>query len=157
LHKPLGNPRLVQNFDRRNGISGQAHRSVSGGVGVNDHGATGAGDGYSRAVVCPSITVNLEKMRIVKLVPKLAFYNPKCPQCGKRMKSMGKGKGFRCEKCGFRSSRLNKITVESHRDLEVGLYITSPRSQRHLTKPHSRYGREKSQAPHKMIQGWHFP
>ncbi len=103
------------------------------------------------------ITINLEKMRILRLAPKIDFRNPTCSQCGKRMESMGRGKGFRCKKCGFRSSRLEKVAVESKRSLKRKLYITSPRSQRHLAKPHLRYGREKSNAPKNMIKDWHSP
>ena len=103
------------------------------------------------------ITINLEKMRILRLVPKIDFRNPTCSQCGKRMESMGRGKGYRCKKCGFRSSRLEKVAVESKRSLERKLYITSPRSQRHLAKPFLRYGREKSNAPKNMIKDWHSP
>lgn len=103
------------------------------------------------------VTVNLEKIRILKLAPKATFSNPTCPECGKRMESMGTGKGFRCKKCGFRSSQLGKVTAKGKRKLKRGLYITSPRSQRHLTKPLCRYGREKSGAPSKMIKDWHFP
>jgi len=103
------------------------------------------------------ITVNLEKIRVLKLAPKVVFSNPLCPQCGKRMKSMGKGKGFRCDKCSFRSSNLQKITLKGERSLKAGLYITPPRSQRHLTKPLCRYGKEKSEASKRMIEGWHLP
>jgi tRNA(Ile2)-agmatinylcytidine synthase len=104
-----------------------------------------------------SVTINLEKIRILKLAPKATFSNPTCIECGKRMESMGTGKGFRCKKCGFRSSQIGKVTVKRKRILKRGLYITSPRSQRHLTKPLCRYGREKSCAPKKMIRDWHFP
>ncbi len=103
------------------------------------------------------VTINLEKMRILKLVPKIDYRNPMCSQCNKRMESMGREKGFRCKKCGFRSSTLKKVAAESKRCLERKLYITSPRSQRHLTKPHLRYGREKSKAPKNMIKNWHSP
>lgn len=103
------------------------------------------------------VTINLEKIRILKLAPKISFFNPKCPHCGKRMKSMGKEKGFRCDRCGFRSSKLKKVAVENKRVVRKGLYITSQRSQRHLTKPMLRYGREKTNAPKKMIGDWHFP
>jgi len=102
-------------------------------------------------------TVNLEKMQILELAPKTTLLNPKCPLCGRRMKSMGRGQGFRCERCGHRSADLRKVSVRSKRDLRKGLYITSPRSQRHLTKPQCRYGREKSGKPNKMIEKWHFP
>jgi tRNA(Ile2)-agmatinylcytidine synthase len=104
-----------------------------------------------------SVTINLEKMKVLKLATKINFFNPPCPQCGKRMKSMGKGQGFRCDRCGLRSSKLKKLAVEVKRDLKEGLYVTSPRSQRHLTKPLCRYGREKVDAPKRMIKGWHFP
>jgi len=103
------------------------------------------------------LTINLEKLRILELAPKASFVNPSCPECGRRMKSMGKNQGFRCDKCGFRSSQLKKLEVNEERGLERGLYITSPRSQRHLTKPHCRYGREKSGASKEMIENWHYP
>ncbi len=103
------------------------------------------------------ITINLEKMRILKLAPTVVLHNPMCPRCGRRMKSMGLKKGFRCEKCGFRSSRLEKVAVEHKRNLDPKIYVTSPKSQRHLTKPLCRYGKEKSGVPKKMIGDWHFP
>jgi tRNA(Ile2)-agmatinylcytidine synthase len=103
------------------------------------------------------LTINLEKMNVLDLAPKTSFVNPSCPECGTRVKSMGKNQGFRCDKCGFRSSGLKKLEVRAERGLERGLYITSPRSQRHLTKPHCRYGREKAGAPKTMIENWHCP
>ncbi len=103
------------------------------------------------------LTINLEKMRVLKLVPRISFANPSCPECTKRMKSMGKNQDFRCDKCGFRSSELKKLEVKEERGLERGLYITSPRSQRHLTKPHYRYGKEKAGASKEMIENWHHP
>jgi tRNA(Ile2)-agmatinylcytidine synthase len=103
------------------------------------------------------LTINLEKMNVLELAPNTLFVNPSCPECGKRTKSMGKNQGFRCDKCGFRSSQLKKMEVRQERRLETGLYITSLRSQRHLTKPHRRYGREKAGAPKTMIKNWHTP
>ena len=103
------------------------------------------------------ITINLEKLRVLRLAPRIVFRNPICPECGKRTKSMGKDQGFRCKKCGFRSSELKKMSVRGKRNLKKDLYTTSPRSQRHLTKPLCRYGKEKSNAPKEMIKSWHFP
>jgi tRNA(Ile2)-agmatinylcytidine synthase len=103
------------------------------------------------------LTINLEKMNVLELAPSVSFVNPSCPECGTRVKSMGKNQGFRCDKCGFCSSGLKKLEVRVERGLERGLYITSPRSQRHLTKPHCRYGREKAGAPKTMIENWHYP
>jgi len=103
------------------------------------------------------VTLNLEKFRVLLLAPKIVLHNPFCPQCEKRMKSMGANKGFRCEKCGFRGRQLEKVKVKVNRNLKQKLCITSPRSQRHLTKPLSRYGLEKKGSPKKMILHWHFP
>ncbi len=103
------------------------------------------------------MTINLEKLRILKLSRKVVLHNPKCSQCGKRMTSMGLNKGFRCERCGFRSSRLEKLAIEHKRNLQMGIHITSPRSQRHLTKPLCRYGKEKSDTPKRMVSDWCFP
>jgi len=89
------------------------------------------------------VTINLEKIRVVKLVPNIMFRNPFCPNCGKRVTSMGRKKGFRCEKCGLRAPKLEKLVFQVERLLKPGLYITPPRSQRHMTKPFSRYGLEK--------------
>lgn len=89
------------------------------------------------------VTINLEKIRIVELAPEVVFQNPLCPVCGKRTKSMGTEKGFRCKKCGFRAPKSRKLVSEVERSIKYGIYITTPRSQRHLTKPLSRYGLEK--------------
>ncbi|MBS7616698.1 DUF1743 domain-containing protein [Candidatus Bathyarchaeota archaeon] len=113
-------------------------------------------------VRCPSqntsLTVNLEKLRLLKLAPEIVYLNPFCPKCGKRLKSMGKGKGFRCEKCNSRFPKIGKVAIKIKREVKKGLYITSPRSQRHLTKPFVRYGMEKRRAQFgKLIDEWHFP
>jgi tRNA(Ile2)-agmatinylcytidine synthase len=104
------------------------------------------------------LTLNLEKMRLLRLAAKTVFQNPPCPNCGKRLKSMGRGQGLRCEKCRLRYPRLMKTQIGLKRDISGGLYITSVRSQRHLTKPFTRYGLEKNRnAVSGLIDGWHFP
>jgi tRNA(Ile2)-agmatinylcytidine synthase len=104
------------------------------------------------------LTLNLEKIRLLKLASKIAYQNPICPECGKHLKSMGKNKGFRCDECGSRYPEAEKIEVKLERDIRRGLYITSTRSQRHLTKPYIRYGMEKHhQTVERLIENWHFP
>jgi tRNA(Ile2)-agmatinylcytidine synthase len=104
------------------------------------------------------LTINLEKIRLLKLAPKIVIQNPICQKCGKRLKSMGTNKGFKCDKCGSRYPNLGKVEAEFKREARRGLYITSTRSQRHLTKPFSRYGREKRRkTAKKLIENWHFP
>jgi tRNA(Ile2)-agmatinylcytidine synthase len=104
------------------------------------------------------LTINLEKIRLLKVTPKIVYQNPICPKCGKRLKSMGKNKGFRCEKCGLRDTSVGKVEVRMKREIKRGLYITSTRSQRHLTKPFVRYGMEKRHGKDvRLIENWHFP
>jgi len=92
------------------------------------------------------VTINLEKIRVVKLAPNLVTKNPLCPVCGKRMKSMGRGQGFECRRCGYHGPNLKKVTSEAERPIRPRLFITTPRSQRHLTKPLTRYGLEKPES-----------
>jgi len=104
------------------------------------------------------LTINLEKIRVLRLAPKNAYHNPLCSKCGKRLKSMGKNQGFRCEKCGSRYPRLEKVAEPVGRNVKRGLYMTATRSQRHLTKPFRRYGLEKRCGTvEELIDDWHFP
>jgi len=104
------------------------------------------------------LTINLEKIRVPKLAQQVVYRNPVCPTCGKRLKSMGLNKGYRCDKCGARYKELTKAEIRVKRELRKGLYITSTRSQRHLTKPYGRYGMEKRHQNVKgLIKEWHFP
>ena len=95
---------------------------------------------------------------MLTLAPKTVFRNPACPKCGKRLESMGKEQGFRCKKCGTRFNDARKVEAAVGRDLQAGLYVTSTRSQRHLTKPLRRYGLEKQGIlAEGMIENWHSP
>jgi len=109
-----------------------------------------------KATANKPVTINLEKISIKSLAKKTVSENPLCPNCNKRLKSMGKNQGLRCEKCGSKYSELKKTESVMPRALKVGLYVTSTRSQRHLTKPLRRYGLEKACREHEpMIDGWH--
>lgn len=103
------------------------------------------------------ITINLEKLEILRLAEHIAYRNPKCPNCGKTMKSAGKNKGFKCPNCGFKSKTLSKICIKIPRNLRPGLYTPPPRAFRHLMKPLQRYGKEKKIPPKNIIPKWHHP
>jgi tRNA(Ile2)-agmatinylcytidine synthase len=115
--------------------------------------------GAVRAPSCgKGLTVNLEKIGVLSLTRKTVLRNPVCPRCGKRLGSMGRNKGFRCKKCRVRFDGARKVDVAVDRSLRMGLYITSTRSQRHLTKPLRRYGLEKHGVAVKgLIKSWHSP
>ena len=79
-------------------------------------------------------TLNIEKINIRSLDNRV-LRNPLC--CDKRMKSMGKGQGFRCEKCGAVKREQEVETVE--REIEAGFYEVPSCARRHLSKPLVRY------------------
>jgi len=109
-----------------------------------------------KATTTKPLTINLEKINILNLQSKVQSLNPLCPNCSKRLKSMGKNQGLRCEKCGQKYTELKKNETLLPRALKTGLYVTSTRSQRHLTKPLRRYGLEKNcHAIEALIKDWH--
>lgn len=81
------------------------------------------------------LTLNLEKIEILKLVKQLAKRNPKCPKCGKRMKSSGRKKGYTCKKCKLRAPSSAVEIVEIPRRIVTGKFEVPPRARRHLARP----------------------
>ena len=79
-------------------------------------------------------TFNVEKFQVVGL-NDVEYRNPIC-ECGKRMTSAGRNKGFKCKKCGNKIKSSEKVPVEIKRDLERGQFYETPVSaRRHLSKP----------------------
>jgi tRNA(Ile2)-agmatinylcytidine synthase len=79
-------------------------------------------------------TLNIEKIEIISLNLH-ELRNPLC--CGKRMKSSGRGQGYRCEKCGAKAKEQIVEAVE--RNISTGFYEVPPSARRHLSKPLIRY------------------
>ncbi|WP_407393760.1 DUF1743 domain-containing protein [Methanobrevibacter sp.] len=79
-------------------------------------------------------TFNIEKFQVIKL-NDIVYQNPIC-ECGKRMTSAGKNKGFKCKKCGKRIESSEKVPVKIKRNLENSKFYETPVSaRRHLSKP----------------------
>ncbi len=78
-------------------------------------------------------TLNIEKIRIMELAPLFKEENPLC-DCGKRMKSAGMDKGFKCPKCSNKLRDGQKIRIEIPRDIDRGFYEVPPSARRHLSK-----------------------
>ena len=78
-------------------------------------------------------SINLEKMNVVSLAKASTVRPPVCTACNKRMTSDGKGKGWKCKKCGARAEvpDVQEIT----RTLKAGWYEVPPTARRHLAKP----------------------
>ncbi len=78
-------------------------------------------------------TVNLERLEILELKENTVLEAPVC--CSRRMTSAGKGKGFKCKKCGRRAGQDEAVMKEKPRELSTGLFMPPERAQRHLSKP----------------------
>lgn len=79
-------------------------------------------------------TFNIEKFQVVKL-NDVEYKNPIC-ECGKRMTSAGKNKGFKCKKCGNKINDNKKVPIKIFRKLKNGQFYETPVSaRRHLSKP----------------------
>lgn len=79
-------------------------------------------------------TFNIEKFKLLEVAPQYNILNPVC-DCGKRMKSAGKNKGFKCPKCGNKTSSDEKIKEIIPRDIVEGFYEVPTEARRHLSKP----------------------
>jgi len=113
--------------------------------------------GIRRGTGIHSRTLNLEKIKVLDLAQDIRFENPRCSKCGSRMESAGRRQGFRCRKCKMEDPYARKIHVAVERTLAPGMYIPPPRAHRHLTKPISRYGKEKTSVGFSLIEPWHSP
>lgn len=83
-------------------------------------------------------TFNVEKFQVIKL-NDVEYKNPVC-ECGKRMTSAGKNKGFKCKKCGNKIESSEKIPEKIPRNLEnLKFYETPVSARRHLSKPICRF------------------
>ena len=78
-------------------------------------------------------SINLEKMKVISPARVHEARPPLCSACNKRMTSNGKGKGWKCKKCGARADQPD--VREISRTLEPGWFEVPPTARRHLAKP----------------------
>jgi tRNA(Ile2)-agmatinylcytidine synthase len=94
-------------------------------------------------VACGSVrddprTLNLEKVKLLGLGSKTQTVktgNPRCPSCGKRMKSIGTKAGYRCLRCGTKAGEAEAVYEERPRDISLGWHEVPPGARRHLARP----------------------
>jgi tRNA(Ile2)-agmatinylcytidine synthase len=109
------------------------------------------GGGVRKASRTHPAVLNIEYLKVVKLAQKKIQQNPLCPNCNVRMKSEGKGQGFACPNCeAYAKKKVSRILP---RGIMEGLYLPPLHSQRHLTKPLKRYGKEKNYKAG-LVDGW---
>lgn len=75
--------------------------------------------------------IHVEKFCLGKAAKKEVRASPRCPVCGGRMTSAGKGKGYKCREC---SGRI-RDTEAASRGIAEGWYEVPPDARRHLSKP----------------------
>ncbi|MDD1775419.1 MAG: tRNA(Ile)(2)-agmatinylcytidine synthase, partial [Methanobacterium sp.] len=83
-------------------------------------------------------TLNVEKFQLIEPAKDYKAVNPLC-DCGKRMKSAGRDKGFKCVKCGRKLRDGKKVLEKVERTIEKGFYEVPPSARRHLSKPLIRF------------------
>ncbi|BDC19265.1 tRNA(Ile)(2)-agmatinylcytidine synthase [Acidianus sp. HS-5] len=76
--------------------------------------------------------IDAERLEVLSLSKNIEYRNPRCPVCEHSTESLGKDKGYRCKKCGYKF-HSNKEIIENPRSISLGTYQT--RAYRHLTKP----------------------
>ncbi len=79
------------------------------------------------------LTINLEKLEILKLGKALGEINPACKSCGRRMESSGKDQGYRCRRCRTKAEHKEVVTLK--RAIKPGLYGVPTRAMRHISMP----------------------
>jgi len=91
------------------------------------------GDGIVAVGSYKKGSINLEKLCLVAPARDLRIQAPLCTACSKRMTSDGKGKGYKCRKCGVHA--MEPEVQETPRTLTAGWYEVPPTARRHLAKP----------------------
>lgn len=77
--------------------------------------------------------INLEKLELVSAARLTVRESPFCPDCGSRMTSAGRDKGFKCRRCSRRL--VNPVIREVQRTIAPGWYEVPPSARRHLARP----------------------
>lgn len=81
------------------------------------------------------LTLNLEKLEVIRLRDVYAERAPRCQDCGRAMKSVGSGKGYRCKGCGRVDPNATKVRVRVERKVREGVYEVAVSARRHLVRP----------------------
>ena len=82
---------------------------------------------------CKNGSINLEKIQIITCPEIVRQRPPLCPSCGKRMKSDGVNKGWKCRRCKTRAEEPE--IIHEQRTVSPGWYEVPPSARRHLVKP----------------------
>ncbi|NHJ48745.1 MAG: DUF1743 domain-containing protein [Asgard group archaeon] len=84
------------------------------------------------------LTINIERLEVNSLLEIYKTENPFCDECGSRLKSAGKNKGYKCFKCSSVYREKIPIKTPITREIELKEYLPPIIAQRHLAKPLAR-------------------
>lgn len=83
----------------------------------------------------PVPLVKLEKLRFIELAPQFERAPPpRCPVCGRTMKSAGASQGYRCRTCSTKAPKP-EAAVEVPRTAALGWHEVPVIARRHLHRP----------------------
>ncbi len=122
---PYGN--VVVAFFRETGPLQRAARLLAPGDEVEVGGGVRPGAGRDDVVLAA------ELMRVLRVSRASLRLPPRCPRDGSTMERAGRGKGFRCPRCGLRAPEGAAVEVELPRALMPGTYLPRQGRLRHLT------------------------
>lgn len=79
------------------------------------------------------VTIAAELMRVLRVSEVTLSLPPRCPRDGSTMESLGRGKGYRCPRCGLRLPEGTEVLARLPRGLMPGTYLPRQGRLRHLT------------------------
>ncbi len=78
-------------------------------------------------------TVRLEGLELLQPSPRIRRARPpQCPDCHRQMHSLGRGRGFRCDRCRMRRPPESALPVAPPPSLDRGPVHPTPSARRHL-------------------------
>lgn len=78
-------------------------------------------------------TFRVEGVELLSVSPRaLPGPNPRCPQCDRRMRSLGSARGFRCDGCRVRVPPERRSAIRRLPEFPPGVYHPTPSARRHL-------------------------
>jgi len=80
-------------------------------------------------------TIAVDKFRVLEATPRYRRVAPLCVRCGSRMKSAGRGGGYKCPKCGYQDPLASPSSIYEPRVAPLGWRAPRPGRLRHLTAP----------------------
>ena len=80
-------------------------------------------------------TLSVEALHRAVSRPRTVRLAPRCPRCGRRMKSAGRGKGYKCPSCGYRDRSAAPLEVALPPRASSSRVTPTPLGISHLTRP----------------------